>query len=1132
VQFTRTDTVPELYVAADAAGAPPGRLLYLLPKRTPSSPSTLSFADAWAAGGTFLFLAQAADPTALPALAARAWTFLADPRLEHARFAWLENATGFGLLQGTTLQVADLGAGPVVAFDATIALRNVALELPRGSSVTVDDAGCAFGFGGASLSSGWGRATAGTIEGPVTLGLVDALQGCLRFRLDLGPVDLDLLDVGQRWFYGRPPDPAQPLAPARAFFLASQRFPLFAGALVVYPSLDPLAPLDETRTFMAFDAADAGLTGPPPTSVPTYLRSTLDDTVSLAPLGAHAAPRRFAALVFAVVQQSSAASIRDPLSLEPCGDFALDTARAGGAELMGGLSGVEYFALGTNVPVLSYVPGGPAFADGFLPEEPAGVTALQPTDMPTTAYAAIGAEGTAVEYYAQPDASVLYNYGSAAVGGVSSITALAPVAVHAATLADPPTSAVSFPMLAFAGVQNDLPAARQLEAQVVSPARRNALAAAPPQATVAALGDGEPGGPPPSALSTTPQGLLASYVPGGDPTRWESVVLAQMALAAPATSGQLLLTDVDGSLLTAFQSNKMFLVASDPGAIAPYLTSANARITVGADPAELWQFDLDPNCWSAYRTILIVKFFDRSIEELSGQPAAWSSAGAFNVDPDATARQIALTIDEAKASLAAGDADYAAFVAAVTDPSWNGILALSVRSPLTDLPSEMEGLAVGIDPARFTAHHVGIEASKISVPDPASGEAIGISSSSIFGLVDYRAEAPLPPHVADWAFQVETLKVLFRHSAVAAFSSVVDLQVNTLFGEPATLEGAAAGDNVVTLYGAYQKSVVNGAVVESYTFETQGDAVFDMSTSQVLNAVVVRKAQFVTVTSETTDSSVQSQFQFWGLLDFKSLASADGRTPFDVFSFGRAHPEDPPAGLVFGNLILAMAFDPTVTPEVPAFTFDASALALDVSSSVAREASLFEHFPVTVARVEQADLGSTPTGCGFMGVQTPLTQTALSFPWYALDFDLDLGSPGALAGQAGFVATLTAAWSPATGPAYRVFTGLKLPGSSGSKRAVSIESLLDITFKSLEIVVPSPGAFILVLYGIGFSFLSLTFPPSGQVNFALFGDPAAQGKGGASMGWYAAYAKDGAGQQGGGQAAIVAAAPQLEAANP
>jgi hypothetical protein len=146
-----------------------------------------------------------------------------------------------------------------------------------------------------------------------------------------------------------------------------------------------------------------------------------------------------------------------------------------------------------------------------------------------------------------------------------------------------------------------------------------------------------------------------------------------------------------------------------------------------------------------------------------------------------------------------------------------------------------------------------------------------------------------------------------------------------------------------------------------------------------------------------------------------------------------------------------------------------------------------------------------------MSVQSPLTQSSLQTPWFALNFNLNMGSLGALAAQAGFVATLLAAWSPnqTTGSTYQVFTGLKLPGSSGSKRSIPIEGLFQIAFKTLEIIVQGT-TYILVLYNISFNFLSFAFPPSGQVNFVLFGDPASasnQGGGNSSLGWYAAYAK-------------------------
>jgi len=59
------------------------------------------------------------------------------------------------------------------------------------------------------------------------------------------------------------------------------------------------------------------------------------------------------------------------------------------------------------------------------------------------------------------------------------------------------------------------------------------------------------------------------------------------------------------TLGAAFQSNKMFLVASDPKAIAPYLSSADSQVFMGLDPSEQWQFNLDPQQWSTHGTIVL-----------------------------------------------------------------------------------------------------------------------------------------------------------------------------------------------------------------------------------------------------------------------------------------------------------------------------------------------------------------------------------------------------------------------------------------------------------------------------------------------------------------------------------------------
>jgi hypothetical protein len=214
------------------------------------------------------------------------------------------------------------------------------------------------------------------------------------------------------------------------------------------------------------------------------------------------------------------------------------------------------------------------------------------------------------------------------------------------------------------------------------------------------------------------------------------------------------------------------------------------------------------------------------------------------------------------------------------------------------------------------------------------------------------------------------------------------------------------------------------------------------------------------------------------------------------------------------------------------FSFDAAQLSFDLAGSTPRQDSFFNHFPLTVAGFTQARQGTSPEGLGYMGLQSPLTQSSLDYPWFSLNFNLNLGSPGALAAQAGFVASLAVAWSPNTGTGltdYTVFTGLKLPGSSGSKRAITIEGIFDITFKTLEIIaLPDTNTFILVLYNIGFKFLSITFPPTGQVNFVLFGDPSAGGVG-TNLGWYAAYAKPATQGSGGSSKSGLLARPSTSA---
>ncbi|HEX6041111.1 hypothetical protein [Longimicrobium sp.] len=1169
MQFQQT-AVPQLY-APQGAGASGPALYLLLPADTSAPPATLGLAQSWTAypGGAYLFLPQPVAAGGEQAFATAAWSFLADPSLKAPRFAWLAGSVPVsGALSGPSAAVYQPSGGTwATSRSTTFGFRNLSLFLAGGAAVSVDDGAGVFTFGAAgsppaTLIAGWGGTPLPAVAGgPLTLPATGPLAGCLCFPATLaqtgGVPDVDTLDVGLRFFYGEPAGGS-----AQAFFLDSLRFPLLAtetSSLALYAAMDPLAPLSSARTFLAFSPGDAGLPGPAAAPVPSYLRSTLGQALALQPRTGSGAPTAFARLAFAERPVASPPGPAEPLYLVPQGDFAV----TGGASVLCGLSGVEFVALGGDGDLLSFYPGQPAYAAGFYPGLAPGSVNLVPSTPPTTSFAAVSAPSGTLDYYAQPDQSVLFNYAATQPSGVTTLPSLAAQQVLAATLPWPPTPSEAFPLLPYAGASGALAAYAQMESQVISPLRRGVLSGTTTQVqlrTRALTVDPAPA----SKYSTTPQGLLATYTPGAPV--WDEVVLGQMA----ATGAQLLLNGVQGDLLSAFQSNKLFLVVTNPASMQGVLLQDSSTVQVGADADELWNFDLDPASWARFGTIFIIKFYNQGIRDLTGQPGAWAFPSTFNADPAQTAQALAGIISSADPN----DADFAAFVNAVTNPAWNGILALNVRAPLDELPAQLAGLAAGIDPAQFYAHHVGISASRVNVP--ATPGDLSITDSSIFGLINYQAPGPLRTTGAPYQFQVERLKVLFLNSAVAGFGSIIDLQVNQLFGESAALRGTP--DNIVQMYGVYQKHESNGHTQESYTFQTPTGApsVFDL-TSAVLNTVQLSGGQFITVSPQqpsyalaangavraggtttlttaqphglaagdsvrvefvaddsfngvfaaasvpsattltygqagapdatSTGGSVaatfiQSQFVFWGLADFRALAG------FDVFSFGRTAAGGAPAGLSFGNLVIAMDFDSEQTPITPAFTFDAGALSLDPAGSTARPDSFFSHFPLTVSALTQGRAGTTPADGGFMGVQSPLTQSALQSPWFSLNFNLDLGSPGALAAQSGFVATLAAAWSPggtASNPS--VYVGLKLPGSSGSKKAIQVEGIFDITFKSLAIVGdPASNTFILILYGIGFKFLSFTFPPVGQVNFVLFGNPGQAGAG-TTLGWYAAYAK-------------------------
>ncbi len=531
---------------------------------------------------------------------------------------------------------------------------------------------------------------------------------------------------------------------------------------------------------------------------------------------------------------------------------------------------------------------------------------------------------------------------------------------------------------------------------------------------------------------------------------------------------------------------------------------------------EQWTFKLSPTNWRS-DTIMILKYAGRSIDDLVSDPGAWTWQQAA-IRPDGSLQQTQAQLREiiaaARTSNAKTPADrvpaYTGFLRdIIDDPQWAGVLFLNVKVPPTSLPRQLQGLAAGIDFAQFKAHHFAISATPIDI----KGGTLDTRPSSLRALIDYQDQSDqFVNATVDYAFKVIVLQVLFENSAIVNFFSQIQLQINTMFSAPVLLSPTERGNNVV-LTGTYQRNEDGSGY---YDYAQSGSNRFAVR-SNVLDEVETLSCQYVSADPQTIGNVtvIGSRFEFTGRLRFFELDY------FDAFSFGpifdaESNQQISDGYLAFSNLVIGMTF-PQDHPDHVTFGFDAGALGFNLAQSVARPMSLFRHFPLTFSGLiavpqPPASAGQptavTPGSLGYIECTTPLQPGHPNPPWYALAFDLDLGTLGSLAGNQKLAVGIISAWGN-SGDAYNVYVGLKLPGSNSAKPEIPIEGLLKLAFGKIEFTA-SDGAtgriYMLKLRQIVLRILLLSFPP-GNLDLFLFGDPAARSRNSA-LGWYAAYADE------------------------
>ncbi|MCW3085167.1 MAG: hypothetical protein JWP12_2533 [Bacteroidetes bacterium] len=1074
----------------------------------------------------------------------------------------IQSMLAYGLSSGfnpSPILFTNMGAGNQILFE------NIYLSIPTSSGIDLDTTNDIFSFSSpfpCSSSPSPGtcialHAEAGDsymfgIKQTVSMPLTGASAFTLTFPFTMtvqgGSLqnNFTTLDVSIKYFY-------QQAAPGT--MVIQNSYPVFglpadgSSSVTFSVSLDPLYPTDRVRSCFTF-----------PTSPPLISGFTTDmgHEIILTPDGTTSGLVFTPEITWSTIDNKQIASY----CLAPKGNFYMSLAAGDTSvtpKLICGMSATEGLGFvpagnGYVGDTLVFYPDNNAYSPVYPLPASNGTTPPVPaanllSNTYTTSWANILTTATPLAknnyYYSQPPSSSLYATGTSGQAA-SFLWFFEPPSVDLSSgLAN-----FCFPVVPYSTIYpntdpdeffiTDFP---QFENQVLFPTRKSLLSTSsgkglqkknttPPLLTGARNLKGTLPPVTTPTLATTPQGLLATVGTNGE---YQTVQLASNN--DNGLSCTLQLENVPPLLTDALQTNQLFMVATSAANIGT-LWSPNSPPPNNTEPSgpgfenfmsiAQWPFVLNvgQNCsYGNYSNVLIFKFCPGKLIDMMTHPEQWTQSTDFinTGEVQAAAGWLQNYVNNAVARYQQDKANnvknsfYENFNTIVNDATWNGILCLKVDISLTSFPPELKGLLAGIDLSKFNAHHFGININHVT----STGGLAMQPHSSMFGLIDYEDPAyiaqqqqnpgstdPVQPQPGVYNFKVLKLEVLFENTQIADFSSSVQVTMNNLFGDNvslAALPDGSASYNSVVLNGTYQDH--NNTPV--YVFDSTIDNPF-MTGGNILTEVEMVKVQFDTIIKQNSDPNmVYSRFSLWGYMHFAQLPAS-----VDLFSFGD-NGTSLDQGLYFSNLYIDMSFD-IQTPSAKTMVFDPLQIAFDVQQSTPRPDGLYSVFPLTLTGFVTGDNTKTPASMNYLTVNLPqVSASALGNSWNGLVFNLNLGTPGALASSAGFSSSFLMAWAPnSTGTnTFKVFAGIQLPGTAGVGNMMGIQGVLKLAIDSVQLQYStgtqtqpaSPPGYLLMLNNIALKFLGiLQFPPSGSTNCYIFGSPSNTGQAN-DLAWYAVY---------------------------
>lgn len=899
-------------------------------------------------------------------------------------------------------------------------------------------------------------------------------------------------------------------------------------------TLNPLAPLDPSRTFFQFTDPVIGSNFVTANGKPFGFK-----TVNCS--NNHATSR----LVFAGRPMQSAID-EQFYYLTPAGMFGLTfdgvSGKSDTVQMLCGITGTEFLSvhLGSEPDSLEFVSGKPAWRIPPAAELHPKRDYLDTTA--TTSYVRIVSK--LGSYVSQPERAPLYKQGGKQAELVDGASPQSGLKVHIldyfpvdSWLAD--QEAPATPLAPYAGIpfstnpNIEVKAYVDMELNALNPMRADSyVAASPPKtARLQTMAGAEP------QKAMTPQGMIAELT--GQPPVWNAL---EMAIS---DAGTLRIAEMGPSIRKAVQMNQIFTVISSPPSTldpldfsVPLFRFKDSSLQIGG-----WTFDLSSGGLPSpdgTPPIFILKFYPgQSIQELIDDTRLWSAPDTFNISHGAENVQSYLKqlIRDAKAAVFPNggevpdtDSIYWNFYQTVIDPAFNGILCVNCNIQLSELPTAIKAVLGGMkDPgiAGFRVHHAGITINNTS-PD---ADIPTLAHSAMFALVDYEeaGDTALPGLSIDYGFEVAYLRALFTNSELRDFSCQIKLTINKLFDTGVTQQDAktAVGDggddagNTIVITGFYQANATGEGI---YSFVAEDDFVYNFTdkdcnpNNKYLKQITLTKLQFSfdeespnQSVSDCTTSNIKSHFGIWGNLQFNEL------NVLDLFSFEK---------LEFSDLGIDVTFDlnyDTKTRKQPstdnlALTFAPGNLRLDLGTTEQRRGSnsltklipfklksflYSQHADETIESFDFYSLGSV---AGLLENDIKLQDTFN----YALIFDLDLGSMGGLVGSlSAFKFSILIGWS--SGQDGGVAVGVQLPQVDG-KLEIKIQGVIVISVQQFNLEYATTSESKMLVLGMNECYVEIfgtRIPPKGTISFGLF----APTEGADQIGWIGAYKR---GEDGGG----------------